>query len=464
MLIAYTFLLVLYLGLTLLYAFAQPKPTPIPPWPLLPTPQALIPSAVHCNVDADCESNHVCLTQTCVPKLLRGGTCDTETGHWISYKMRNTWFAICTCLNPELFTQNIFGGNCNVNVGCGVHGHYDPKLDTCICEPGYKTVQFNDGRQTCQKVPVFEYMTQCDPDEFEVSTSEGLVQKGFHAEYIHRLTSAQSKPVKCVKRPCSFDALSGRPLKHGKFVPDWGCVCDPTYGLFGVVLKGKNKTYLKTEGFDACASIFVKDPQRPIDVKLITYFYLEQREPISLIVFEPTRKKDLIPLLSGKKGPWMIQQPLWRYDYAQYFFKTNHTFRARLRSVSYTEFFYVKHFNEFDYDDQFVLRHCHTVPHMLTQKPMDIQKVYRVLYKNPVCVVDENDFVAHPQYKDRVIVNPLQLTFRDPHYENLPRFNAFVLQYDAEVGFERWTLDLDYPYNVDVYRTINTNVPNYFQP
>lgn len=448
----YFFLFILYLGLTVLYAVTSPKSPPLSPWPLLPVPTPLSSAAVHCQVDDDCEAYHVCLSSTCVPKLLKGGQCNPQTGRWISYYLKKVHFAICTCLNPELFTQNFFGGDCTVNVGCGVHGQYDPQTHACRCHPGYKSVQLPQGRLTCQKVPVFEQATDCGPDELP---GIQLEKEGFDPTY----ETKHVRPAPCVKRPCSFDALSGRPLKHGKWVENWGCVCDPRYGLFGVVLKGINKTYLKTEGFDACASILVQDPPKPIDVKLVTYFYLGNRDPVSLILFDRVSEKDLIPLLRGQKGPVIIQQSLWRYDYAQHYFKTHRSFRARTRAILDLGIFGLTALNEFEYKENFTPRNCAVLPHMLFP-PLDLQKVYRVLYENPVCLIhDPSEKVA--LFQMRIVVNPQHFTFQNPAYESLDRFNAFVLHYDAEVGFERWTLDLGYPYNVHQFRVNDSNVPKY---
>lgn len=450
MLITTLFLFFLYLGLTLLYAWTQPTPTAIPPWPLLPVPKALSQSAIHCQVDADCAAHHVCLTQTCVPKLLRGGQCNPQTGQWISFQVKKVSFAICQCLKPDLFTQNFFGGDCTVNVGCGVHGHYNPQLKKCECDPGYKDMSLPGGRLTCQKVPVFQQSWVCGPDELEKTQ---LHTHGFHVDY----ETQRVPPAPCVKRPCSFDALSGRPLKHGKWDPQWGCVCDPTYGLFGVVLEGHNKKYLKNrEGFDACASILVQDPPGPINVKLITYFYLGFRDPVSLIRFEKVPEKDLIPLLRGQKGPVMITQSQWRYDYAQYYFKNHPTFRARTRSVTRLSIFGNTRLNEWDYRDAFQPLACTDVANIL-YPPHTPELVYRVLYENPVCFV--NDTTAPTLFKDRVIVNPYHFTFDDSNYEHLQRFNAFVFEYDAD--FQRWTLDLNYPYEIRRYRLNDTNVPTY---
>lgn len=450
MLLATLFLFFLYLGLTVLYAWTQPTPTPITPWPLLPVPKALSSSAVHCQVDADCATHHVCLNQTCLPKLLRGGQCNPQTGQWISFRVKNIPFAICQCYNPDLMTQNYFGGDCQVNVGCGVHGQYNPQSQTCDCDPGYRHVVLAGGRLTCQKVPVLEQIQVCQPDELPVKQ---LQTHGFHADYENQFV----RPASCVKRPCSFDALSGRPLKHGRWDPQWGCVCDPTFGLFGVVLEGRQKKYLNTEGFDACASILVQDPPGPLPVQLITYFYLGFRDPVSMIRWDHLRDQDLIPLVRGQKGPVMIRQSRWRYDYAQHYLKHHRPFRARTRSVTVLNVFGTTRVNEWDYRENFAPLPCQQVAD-LWMPPFTQQKVYRLLYENPVCSV--HDTVAPPLFQDRIIVNPQHFLLDDPNYEHLQRFNAFVLEYEATS--QRWTLDLKYPYQVRRYRVIPTNVPQYF--
>lgn len=447
MLLTTLFLFFLYLGLTLLYAWTPPKPTPLSPWPLLPVPKALSPAASSCQVDSDCAAYHVCLNHTCVPKLLRGGQCNPQTGQWFLFQIKKVPFAICKCIKPDLFTQNFFGGDCTVNVACGVHGHYNVSQQRCECDPGYKSVTLAGGRVTCQKVPVMEQSWDCGPDELDATQLQG-----FHPDYV----TQHVRPAPCVKRPCSFDALSGRPLKHGKWDPQWGCVCDPTYGLFGVVLEGRHKKYLNTEGFDACASIFVQDPPGPIPVQLITYFYLEFRDPVSLIRYDKVPEKDLIPLFRGSPGPVMISQSLWRYDYAQYYFKHHPKFRARTRSVTVLSILGNIRMNEWDYREDFKPAQCLMISNLWIP-PYSIQKAYRLLYENPVCKVA--DTIALSLFHDRIIVNPYHFKLDDAGYEHLTRFNAFVLQYEADK--QRWTLDLQYPYEIDRYRAINTNVPPY---
>lgn len=440
MLIAFWFLLLMYVGLCVLYAYEKPElAARVEPWPLLPTapPKSASQQTAACEDDSECPPHHVCLGNACVPKLLRDGDCTLPYGQWISYDKKGITFAVCSCTQDQLFTQNVFGGDCTVNVGCGVHGIF--REDRCECDPGYVAEGL-----TCRKLPVLETLV---PDEFDDDVSVIRGGTGFHADY-------DVAPAKFVRKPCTFDALSGRPLRHAFHDPEWGCVCDPRYGLFGVVLDGSNKTYLSTEGYDACASVFEdKDPQDPIEVRLVTYFYLGEREPVSLILFENLiKKKD-----AAASENLMVRQHLWRYDYAQYFFRTHPKFHARLRKLYLDPVFKWETINDAYYVDDFAPGHCAGLSYHWRN---DKASAYRLLYANPVCFVPpEGDAVADPAFHDRYVLNPLHLTF--DHFQDLPRFNAFVLRYDATVGIERWTLDLDYSLNVDLYRNIPTNAPDY---
>lgn len=448
MLIVFFLLLFMYIGLTCFYAFVQIKSTPISSWPLLTLPPQDPKKIVSCRTTQDCLLNYVCLGNTCVPKLLRGGECDPAHGQWISYTLKGEFFAICSCFDNTLFSQKVFGGDCNVNVGCGPHGRYVPgKDEPCECDAGYVGVGF-----TCQKLNMLEYMKTlpCEDDEHKVS--EIRVEDGFHTDYLAKLD-----PESCVKRPCSFDALSGRPLKHARYQHDWGCICDPKYGLFGVVLEGKDKKYLSSPGFDACASIFLKDPTQPMDVKLVTYFYLGEREPISFILFDQLIDANLIPVFREKMGQFMIRQSLWRYDYAQYFFKEHKQFNARTRKVYKDPMFGMEMTNEALYYDDFEPEFCNTPILAWLFRPQDRVSAYNVLYKSPVCKISDHDADADPIFRGRTVVNPNHITFKE--FNLLHRFNAFVLQYNAVIG--QWTLDLDYPFNMNLYQSIKTNAPYY---
>lgn len=452
--IAYFVLLLLYAGLTFLYVLSQAKPAHIPPWPLLPAVPEVVEQAKDCWNDSECGPNEVCLGNTCVRKLLRGGKCNNLFGTWISFHLDHVPFAICACDSPQHFSQKLFGGDCNVSVACGAHGDFNLATNRCECDPGYRPSGLE-----CIKLPALEHAKQlpCGADEFEVPRTD-LFQEGFHADYIARLSTSR-----CVKRPCSFDALTGRPLKHGRFEPGWGCVCDPRRGLFGVRLEGLNKKYLSTEGFDACASIFLYDPDWPISVKYVTYFYLGDRPPVSVILFDDVKDKFLVPLLKGKGGRFMITQSEWPYNYAQWFFKRNPSFRARTREIEEYGNAWVPHM-EYErndvYENDFRPDLCKNAYFSLVYQKGKLYKklAYKLLYSNPVCWVEAGDTRASRLFWGRVVVNPYHLTYRD--FGDLPRFNALVLDYEADV-YRRWTLDLAYEYNIDTYRGFQTNAPDW---
>lgn len=434
----------MYMGLIGFYIFSPTKSTPIPSWPLLTLPPPDPEKIQTCRSTQECPLNHVCLGTTCIPKLLRGGQCNPAHGQWISFTVKGGQFAICSCLDTALFSQKVFGGDCNVNVACGPHGRYVPGRP-CECDAGYKSVGL-----TCQKVPLLEYLklSPCENDERKVSE----IREGFHADYLAQL----DKDV-CVKPPCSFDALSGRPLKHGQWKPDWGCVCDPKYGLFGVVLEGTDKRYLSSPGFDACASIFLNDPPEPINVKLVTYFYLGKRDPISFILFDALNEANLLPVFRDQTGQFMIRQTPWRYDYAQHFFQEHQQFSARTRKVYKDPMFGMEKAMEALYYDDFEPELCNRPIQAWLHRPHDRVAAYKVLYESPVCKITENDSMADPIFRGRTIVNPNHITFQE--FNMLKRFNAFVLDYNAAVG--QWTCDLDYPFEMNLYRSIPTNAPNY---
>lgn len=455
--IAYFVLLLLYAGLTSLYVLSQAKPAPIPPWPLLTAVPEPPTQALGCTDDSDCGPSEVCLGNTCVRKLLRGGQCNPIYGTWISYHINHVPFAVCSCDSPQYFSQKLFGGDCNVSVACGVHGEFNPATRQCECDPGYRP----DGLE-CLKLPALEHAKQlpCAADEFEVQGTD-LAQEGFHAVYIARLATSR-----CVKRPCSFDALTGRPLKHARFEPGWGCVCDPRRGLFGVRLEGHNKKYLATEGFDACASIFVHDPDWPVSVQYATYFYLGDRPPVSVILFDQLRDKFLVPLLKGKGGRFMITQSAWPHDYAQWFFARNPTFRARTRQLDEYSYAYYPHkevVRDHVLENDFRPGLCKSAYHSLLHGKGGLSKkqAYQLLYSHPVCRVEAGDPKAQRLFWGKVVVNPHHLTYQD--YGDLPRFNALVLSYEANVH-QRWTLDLGYEYNIDAYRGFATNAPDWSKP
>lgn len=454
---AYWILTLLYLGLIIYYVWMQQKENFIQAWPLLSPPPLAEEQNKTCQVDKDCPAHHVCLGFRCVPKLLRGEDCNSETGgRWISYLYRKTNFAICACSKPDIFTQKLFGGNCDVNIACGSHGIYDMRKRTCACDPGFKP---SSSGLDCEKLPVLEHMKMrpCDDtSELKVSERPDL----FHPDYLQKLISDD---VKCVKKPCNFDALTGKPITNAIYKSGWGCICDPRYGLFGVKIDNEQK-YTRDEGFDGCVGIFSREPATPsTHVDFYTYFYLEKRDPISFMVFHGLDPATVIaPLkerVSQSGGKLVMGQKKWSRDYAQYFFHRRRSVTVRKRQCyAHPAFPWYESCNEFVYKDKYIARNCKD-----TQKERKLfsfnthAAAYTDLYAHPVCHIQDREENVDPKYWDTFVSNPIHLTY-DPH-PNLFRSNGFVLQYD--VTHSKWIVDYAPPYNFDLYKAIETNVPNF---
>lgn len=434
MLVAYSILLILYIGLILFYIYTRKNPVSIPTWPLLSADNSLKWDEIDCGKHDDCPSNHACINKKCVQKFLKDGTCQEESGQWQTFEIKGRFFAVCQCTDESLFTQPLFGADCTLSVACGTHGKYDTLTKKCECDPGYTEKDLQ-----CRKMSVMEYQrTQpCAADENQVS--ELLKSPGpFHVDYVKSL---QEKD--CVKNPCTFDILTGKPLpsKIAFYKNDWGCVCDPSYGLFGVQLVMNDKKYLINEkGFDACASIFHDSLKEPIDVKLITYFYIRNREPLSVILFENVPRDKLNPLFKNTKNSFMLSHTQWRYDFAQHFFSEN-LIQLRIRKEDEPKSYRSVNRYYFEYYTDFHPPLCKEGG----SKDMDLNLAYSVLYKNPICLAPSTDNM----FGDRYIVRPEHVLYHK-HIDDTPRYNAFVLEYDKDA--KRWSLDLDYPYNTDFYR------------
>lgn len=442
-LVVYCLLFILYVGLALAYLFFSKQQPPLTPWPLLieksENTQSPLPA---CRKDEECPTHTACLHQQCVPKLLRGEHCHSPTGTWQEYTHRGATFAVCACTMPEFYTQSHFGGNCNLPIGCGNHGQYNFASKQCDCDPNYE-----NSHNTCIKARAVHQTREDDADAVSPPSFDAF----FHPDYI-----ARWKPVlNTLKRPCSFDLFTGRPLKHARWGSE-GCVCDPRYGQFGVRLP--NVSYTRGPGYNGCASIFDRDPERPVDVKLYEFYYLGQREkPIAWIAFEDVDLDELVPAVrdylkaSGKQkvASFRIGQE-WPYDYGQYVLEAEdvrYTARTRRCPVSVFGTFYCD-------EDVPVPNYeplaCGDIPH----KTVNNRAVrwsnfhstaYDILYKYPVCHTRRLDG------KGRFILNPFQIIHRTS--PNLHRFNGLVLHYQPKR--DRWMVDMS-DYNMDVY----FNVPN----
>ncbi|GFQ68194.1 uncharacterized protein TNCT_730021 [Trichonephila clavata] len=77
-------------------------------------------SSQSCTVDKDCPVDSICFRNQCIQKLVRGGECDTKTGEWVLTNQGNN--VMCSCKFPLKVTQKYLGGNCDVDIACGVNG------------------------------------------------------------------------------------------------------------------------------------------------------------------------------------------------------------------------------------------------------------------------------------------------------------------------------------------------------
>ncbi|GFT80798.1 uncharacterized protein TNCV_2714391 [Trichonephila clavipes] len=71
----------------------------------------------------------------------------------------------------------------------------------------------------------------CEPDEVHFSYIQP--SDGFTDGYLRH-----HQIKKCFKRPCTFDAFTGQPLKKAHYEEEVGCVCDQAFGQFGVRIEG----------------------------------------------------------------------------------------------------------------------------------------------------------------------------------------------------------------------------------
>ncbi|GFY38831.1 uncharacterized protein TNIN_3561 [Trichonephila inaurata madagascariensis] len=215
---------------------------------------------------------------------------------------------MCSCKFPQKVTQKYLGGNCDVDIACGPYGHLKD-FDTfeCVCNVGYKLQ--ND--KCVEMLPEeLSYNMPCEQDEFE----QALPEYGFHLNYFNK-----HKNKRCIKKPCSFDSLTGKPLKNNKFLEGFGCVCDPLYGSFGIWLNN----YLNVPGPTACVNIFQQEPTEKQNAKLFAFYCMFDKPPISFIQFSNLNPDLLVdPFRDYVQLNKNLQiEQKWPYDFMQYVFR-----------------------------------------------------------------------------------------------------------------------------------------------
>lgn len=441
--IAYRILLCLYIILIFVYVFSKRDHRDITPWPLLKELDK--PKPPICQKDDDCPLDHLCMGQKCLPKMMRGGKC--QNGEWISLEHKMGLFATCICPEPHIYKQNFLGGECDVLVACSGHGKFVGGV--CQCDKGYSP----GPNYTCFKRPIIEQITTCADDEMEVHKASE--KDGFHADY---LTKLRRDGVKCVKRPCTFDAETNLPLKHGRYDENWGCLCDPRYGLYGVNLRGSNEPYLRGEGHDACVHVYKKLDNVSVAMKMYTFYYLLNRPPVTFIVFNEEK-------VVGQK---------WPNNYMQYVLE-NEPFGTRIRFCQVLSIGVIAYCHENYHEYPYRMPNCSTVkldrtrdyfthssgftnwvtdvglPRWLTTPH---QEAYTSMYRWPVCFVDRNVKQADPMFWFRVIFQPNMLTYKGQ--EHLYRTNALQLYYNKS---KEWFVDIEDGYDAHKYKNMKTNAP-----
>lgn len=430
----YWILLILYLVLVLLYAWKSPTPI-IPVWPTL-TKESAIALVEKCQTTSDCSAHHICLNGTCTPQLLRGDECYPDTGKWTLVKHEGNWFAACICTDPTIVTQRHFGGNCVVEMACKPYGTFNMQKQECDCIPGYVAQG-----HTCRKMLAIQRLPyeSCDPDEVRFQDID-FDRDGFSRSYIH-----QHKNKQCFKRPCTFDAITGRPLKKARYEKGIGCLCDPRLGQFGVNIESLNE-YVMGPGYNACVSLFEEPIEHPIPFQVVAYFFLMHDPPVVYLQYQNINPKDVIqPLRSTvKNGSLQIGQE-FPYDYMQMHFRQGLPFTARIRSQRFHGY---GNFEPYQYKNvSQPMTVCRSIIKQLRPLKADTyQQAFRLLYNYPVCFIESDDTTAPAMYRGHFVSNPYHLTYL--HKTDQPRSNGLVLSF----ANEEWSLDLAPSYDIDRYQ------------
>lgn len=453
MIIAYRALAFLYVLLLCAYYLLQRSEQTVRPWPFL---SKRIPNygfvdtftSQPCKADDQCPAKHVCLNGTCVRKLPRGEHCYKPYGQWGAYTLNSKTFAMCTCKEPDIMDQRHAGGNCTLPVACGGHGTLDAFTETCSCEYGFEP----GDRYTCNRVPAVKL--ECGDDEM----SAKYLFYGFHADYDRKLLDLGAK---CYKEPCTFDVLTGKPLRNNRYAGGFGCVCDPLSGSVGVRVQGN---YLRSEGPNACMNIMKHPEKRAVDVDLYQYFYVGDREPITFIAFKGLQRDDVVPVFSDavRNGTLMVGES-WPYNYFQYHLQTGREKQVRYRQCPIAKFIFVEFLagcSEHLVDKKYPTVRCSDLEERYAKLTGDStwrHHVYFRLYRYPFCYVDSNHDSV---FKGTFVLNP-QHVLLEHDFDGLKRSNGLKGTFLA--GSRTLFVDLADGFRAEYYLSNNeqTNVPRF---
>lgn len=439
-------LIFLYAVIVIYYASQTPR-TPFSKWPLLPK-HAETSSPDTCTHTSDCKKHDICVNNLCVPQLLRGEDCYPETGTWTLVSHRGKSFAACICLNPNLVTQTHFGGNCTVDVACRPNGYFSIQLQKCICAEGFvPTKNFE-----CQKMSVVDRMKYypCEPDELsghQLNESDGLDKNYIRRHY----------EKKCFKRPCTFDAITGKPLKKARYKSGFGCVCDPTLGQFGVRIEELDD-YTYGKGYNACVSAFKNPPEEPMDVQLYAYFYLLDHNPVTFLHYSNVDPKKVIAPLRDqvRDGSLQIGQE-FPFDYMQVFFLEKESFKAKIYNYRVSSSWFGKLKMESSLQPN-RMEWCRWITRHWQPGSTPLVWKNQLMYAFPACYIGKNDLGVPEKYRGTIVSNPHHVTL--PGWPESPRSNGLLLKHEGG----DWTLELAPDYKLETYSQVTDNVPKWDDP
>lgn len=448
--LVYWVLVALYAFLILFYIWCRPNVV-VHAWPPLDvTPPSE--TATTCKDTSECPPEHCCIKGRCIPLFISGEECNPATGKWITFEWKGQTFAICRCLDPNLVTQKHFGGNCNVDVACAPHGRYNIQTEQCDCDRGYLRVS-STLVPTCRRMTAMERKNfwPCGPNE--ISRDEIKDSDGFAPEYLKAHADK-----KCFKRPCTFDILSGKPLKHARYEEGVGCDCGPQWGQFGVRLQTDGE-YVRGDGPNACASLYGSEIRT--HTKLFSYFYMLRRNPVSMISYDiqwtELLQEPFRSLMKGNRHLQIGQE--WPHDPIQQFFRRRNVkpYEVRTRRCYVGSFFFIETCDEW-LMQQNVRPLCRNISNNLNKgKNKTLHSAaYELLYEAPVCFIDSHDEDVPEKYRGRFVSNPYHMTLQTE--PKLMRSNGIRLEFKEN----KWHLDFADGYDVQTYKLgiDPSNVPN----
>lgn len=407
----------------------------------------------NCTSNSDCNNHEQCFKGKCYPTYRGTNFCNHFTGSWVLVDIDGKQFLKCTCRHPNIVTQQFDGGNCDVDVACSPNGQLisifiqDLLNGECACRSGYKSVKYP--RIGCEKLlPSETEKTICDSNEIPISQALSV----YHSEYLNDLPTVK----KCIKNPCSFNVLNGKPLNNTKFDSKYGCVCNPAYGNFGVKFENIKK-YLITDGYDACANIFNEAPNVETRVRLFTYFYINGNAPKSFIQFTNVNKDHLVPSLQNLVINNNLQiDEIWPYNYSQYIFENEH-FVMHTRECILETFLNIENCYERVMREK-QMTDCNNILNEVPKIPYRHLQTYALLYKYPVCKYNSSH-LAH-LYNNRYILNPYLFSHKE--YGQLLRSNGIEIFYGADnkwfVSFAR--SEFEKYENTSVFPLLKSLPPN----